>query len=155
MVESEIRSELEEHVISLYKIAFSVCHGYVPKFEIKWPSLRMLNDMDQETVLTSKTNRILGWYDRGIITAPKALEWAKKEGTISVEIEENSVPNNPIPPNGQAPINPSSGDMVEVKRADKNKENEVKVLKNELVKSKKEIKRLSVFNFINRNQKDK
>jgi hypothetical protein len=106
MIDSEIRPKLKPLIMGLLKIGFQFKFGYVPQFKIKFPSLRNLSSMDEETVKTSKSNRILTWYDRGIITAPKAVEMAKKEGLITIEVDEKTIPDKPLPPNGQEGVKP-------------------------------------------------
>jgi phage-related protein (TIGR01555 family) len=127
MIESEIRPKLKPFIMGLLKIGFQYKFGYVPQFKIKFPSLRILSAVDEENVKTSKSNRILTWYDRGIITAPKAVEMAKKDGLITIELDEKTIPDKPIAPNGTEGVKPipttggeSSGEKaVAVKRNSK------------------------------------
>jgi len=100
MVESEIRPKLKPAIKQLMQIGFQVLYGYIPSFKIKFPPLRILSETDQETVRTSKQNRILQWFDRGILSAPKCVEMAKKDGLITIEVDENTIPEKPLPPSG-------------------------------------------------------
>ena len=130
MVESEIRAPLMPSIRELMKISMSYMWGYVPKFSLKWPAMRVLTEMDEAVVKDSEQNRLLQFYDRGLLDSTEMMQSAKKSRLISIETkaEQGLVPN-PVPPNGAesiAPVgipakNPSANalDNWKAKRAEK------------------------------------
>ena len=79
MVESEVREKLKPIVRKLLRI---VCvHLFGAEFDIdfKFKSLRVLSGAEEETVKTSKQNRTLALYDRGLYTPQEAMEELGKE----------------------------------------------------------------------------
>jgi uncharacterized protein len=127
MVESEIRPKLKPAIKQLLQIGFQYLYGYIPSFKIKFPPLRLLSETDQENVKTSKQNRILQWYDRGILSAPKCVEMAKKEGLVTIEINEAAIPEKPIAPGGEGSVSPISSNPIIDKKQD------VKVLRKNIL----------------------
>jgi uncharacterized protein len=99
-VESEIRSKLKPMIRKILSIGFQFLFGYVPSFKIKFPSLRILSSVDEETIKASKQARILAGYEAELIPAPKAIEMMKKEGLITIDIDENTIPIKSEKPNG-------------------------------------------------------
>ena len=96
MVESEIRSKVRIVCRKILKVLFAVKYGYVPTFDIKFPSLRILSSVDEEAVKTSKTNRILSMMREGLLTGPKAMEMLKKEGLVTIDVDEEAIPDRPV-----------------------------------------------------------
>jgi uncharacterized protein len=101
MVESEIRSKIKHPIKTMLKVLFANKYGYIPNFTIKFPSLRILSAVDEENVKTSKTNRILSLFERGLLNGQKSMEMLKKEGIITIDIDENAIPDKPLSPNGE------------------------------------------------------
>jgi phage-related protein (TIGR01555 family) len=99
MVESEVRMPLAMNVLpTILDMGFQICHGYIPQYDIKWPPLRVLTAEQEENIKTSKSGRILMFFDRGLVNAPKAMEWAEKEDLIPIDVgyvPEKVQPNNP------------------------------------------------------------
>jgi len=65
--------------------------GFAPEFKIEWPKLRVLSDKEQEEVNTSKQNRLLSLYDRGLLTPETLDEGLAQDGLISVELESEPI----------------------------------------------------------------
>jgi len=121
MIESEIRTKIKPIVKKILKILFIRRYGYVPTFEIKFPSLRILSSVDEESVKASKTNRIIALYQAGILNHPQSIEMAKKENIITIDVDESAIPDKAEQPNGDQPQNPIP--QIGIKRANAIKPN--------------------------------
>lgn len=100
MVESEIRAKSRPHLRKVIDIVMMHKWGYVPSYKIKFPSLRVMKEVDQETVNTSKQNRILQLYDRGLIDSYEMMQETEKQGLITIETKASKglLPPQPMPP---------------------------------------------------------
>lgn len=109
MVESEIRSKMLPSIRTLMEVSMAHLWGYVPKFSLKWPAMRVLTEMDEAVVYSAKQDRILQLYDRGLLDSKEAMQLAKKEGLITIETkgEKGLLPPQPTPPNGATSIAPA------------------------------------------------
>jgi hypothetical protein len=82
-----VRKKAEPLLKWAIRLRAKTLFGFEPEFTVKWPSLRILGAMDQETVNTSKQARALALYGLGLLK-PKALEQIlRKEGLLSVSLE--------------------------------------------------------------------
>ena len=97
MIESEIRMKLRAPIRRLIEIGCANLFGYVPSFRFSFQSLKVVKESELEVIKKSKTDRILAWYDRGILTSPAATEMAAKEDVLDADIAKMAV-ENPIPP---------------------------------------------------------
>ncbi len=100
MVEGEIRFRLNQPVKQLLDLTMSYLWGYIPSYKFKWPSMRVLTETEQEQVKTSKANRYLALYDRGLIDSQEMGQLQKKDGliTIQTKMEQGFLPPQPPPP---------------------------------------------------------
>ena len=107
LVESEERAPLKPVVRKVVELTCQHLFGFVPKFQIEFPPLKQLSELDQETIKTQKTERVTRLYESGLLQAQEAVQVLKKEGVIDIEtaIERGAVP--PEPPPG-SPGNPSA-----------------------------------------------
>lgn len=105
MIESEERLPLRPVIRKILEIGCSYLFGYIPKFDFKYPSLRVLSSVDEEVVKTSKLNRSLALYDRGIIDAQEVAEISRKDDILEIETkaQRGLLAPQPMPP-------PSGGD---------------------------------------------
>lgn len=108
MVESEIRAPLRPVFRQLLKVTMAHLFGYVPSFTFKFPSLRELAPETEANVKTQTSNRILSFYDRGLLSGPEAMEMARKENVISIDTEVEEGLKVPEPPNGSDSVEPIS-----------------------------------------------
>lgn len=101
MVESECRRKMTPMMHRMLTLTMYHLWGYAPKFKIKWPPMRVLTAEQEETVKNSKTDRLLAFYDRGLISSEEAMQQAKHDNILSIETaaEKGLVPN-PVPPGG-------------------------------------------------------
>lgn len=100
MVESEERGPMRTDIRRILDIGCMVVFGYIPTYDFKFPSLRVMNSIDEEAVKTSKLNRSLALYDRGIIDAQELAEISRKDDILEIETkaEQGLLPDQPIPP---------------------------------------------------------
>ena len=101
MVESEIRAPLKRPIRKLLDLSFQYIHGFVPEYRTKWPAMRVLTEQEQEEVRDRRANRILAFYDRGLLNATEVGAESKKAGifTLPNQMEQGTL-LNPVPPNG-------------------------------------------------------
>jgi len=76
----------DETLPMLVDMAFMVLHGYIPQYDIEFPPLRIMTAEQEEQIKTSKANRILMFFDRGLIQADKTIQWAQKEDIIGIDV---------------------------------------------------------------------
>ena len=107
MVEGEIRFRLNAPIKQLLDLSMSYLWGYIPSYDFKWPSMRFLSEVESEQVKTSKSNRFLALYDRGLLESQEIGQLQKKEGliTIQTKMEQGFLPPQPAPPNGPESVN--------------------------------------------------
>jgi phage-related protein (TIGR01555 family) len=97
MVESEIRRPLNRMVKAVFDLSFAYLFDYIPKFRFKWPTMRVLTETEHQEVLDRSANRLLSFYDRGLIQTPAVEAEAKKAGIFTTNM---NMVINPVPPNG-------------------------------------------------------
>lgn len=135
MVESEIRTKIRPICKKMLKILFAQKYGYIPSFNVNFPSLRILSSVDEEAVKTSKTNRIIGMFQSGLLNGPKAMEMIKKEKLVTIDVDEDAVPDKPLQPNEDQSIEQIKPTMpVTVKRANKIKDQSINQSINSVMK---------------------
>lgn len=97
MVESEIRRPMNRMVKGLFDVTFAYLFGYIPKFRFRWPPMRVLTELEQQEVKDREANRMLSFYDRGLLLASGVEDQAKKAGILAPGV---TLVTNPVPPNG-------------------------------------------------------
>ncbi len=115
MVESEIRGPMRASIRRLIEVACANLWGRLPTFRFKYPPLKEVSALEQEQILESKSNRILAWYDRGLLNAQSVADMAAKEEVLDADIAKRVVPN-PVPPNGPDSVEPVKSDSISVYR---------------------------------------
>lgn len=100
MVESEVRAKIRPGLRKIIDVIMMHKWGYVPSYKINFPPLRVMKETDQEIVNTSKQNRLLAWYDRGLMDSKEVAEQAEKENLITVKTKaaQGMLPSQPAPP---------------------------------------------------------
>lgn len=90
MIESEVRGKVKFHVIEVVGIVCQKLFGYVPEdLTITFPSLRILNALDEEQVKNHRFNRAMSSLQSGAIDRKAWAEAINKDSLLSVEIDEN------------------------------------------------------------------
>lgn len=102
MIESQVRTPIKPVIREFLKIGMMKLFNYIPtQFKIKFPSLRVLSALDEETIKVSQQNRALTLYDRGIIDSYEVAQIGNKQGWIESETkaEQGLLEPFPTPPN--------------------------------------------------------
>jgi len=84
-----VRKKLEPLLKWVVSIRCQQLFGFVPDFAIQFPSLRVMTSTEEEAVKTSKQNRALAIFDRGVMAVEKLEETLTKDGLISVKLEKS------------------------------------------------------------------
>lgn len=110
-VESEVRRPLKPVIKELLDIGCLKLFGFVPSYKIMFPPLRVLSAKEEEEVKTSKQNRILALYDRGLVDSKEVGQALRKADLVEVEIkaEQGLLPPQPAPPAAIDPPGESTG----------------------------------------------
>ena len=121
MVESDVRARLRPMVRNMLRITMAHLFGYEPTFRFTWPSLRVLSAEQEQQVKDAQANRILAFYDRGLIDSGEVGEMAAKDGvfTIETKAERGILPPQPEAPNGPDSVEPIGGGDITVRRSPK------------------------------------
>lgn len=89
MIDGEIRGKCTEACIEMVAVGCQVLFGFVPDdLSITWPSLRILNAVDEEKVKDSKMNRVTAAFASGIIDVLTAKKAINKDKLLPVEVDE-------------------------------------------------------------------
>lgn len=84
MVESEVRQPMRPILRKILKLKLAAKFGFEPKFKFGFNPLRVMSSVDEETVKTSKQNRYLADYDRGLIDSKEYGDVMQKEELIPI-----------------------------------------------------------------------
>lgn len=87
MIESEVRTPSRSNIRKVLEVVLAYKFKDIPQFEFEFKPLRVLSSVEEENIKTSKQNRVLGMYDRGLITLEQAVDMLKKEKLLSADIE--------------------------------------------------------------------
>lgn len=90
MVEA-VRAKLKPLIKQVIRLRCQVLFGYAPEtLDIKFPPLRVMSAVEEEQVATSKTNRILSLFDRGVLKVESLEEFLHHERLTTVELEDSA-----------------------------------------------------------------
>lgn len=108
MVESEIRAPLKQPIRQLLDLTFMYQFGFIPEYRFKFPPMRVLTEQETEEIKDRRANRLLAFYDRGLLLSQEVGAEARKAGifTLPNKMEEGQLPPQPIPPNGPETVAP-------------------------------------------------
>ncbi|MDR3201500.1 MAG: DUF1073 domain-containing protein, partial [Spirochaetales bacterium] len=97
LVESEERAPLKPVVRKIVDLSCQHLFGFVPRYQLEFPPLKQLSEIDQETIKTQKTTRVVELYQAGLLQAGEAIQTLKKEGVIDIvtAIERGVIPDSP------------------------------------------------------------
>lgn len=115
MVESEIRAPLTADVRKLLKITMAHLFGYVPTFKFHWPSLREMTPETEQNVKNAEANRLLAFYDRGLMDSEEVMQAARRANVIDIDTkaEKGLLQPQPMPPSSPSDGTPfPTGDAV-------------------------------------------
>ena len=98
MIESEIRGKFDNLIIQMLKLVCQKLFGFVPDdLQMEYYPLRILSSEQEEIVKTSKTNRLLAMYDRGLITSKQLKQELNQQNLMAIDLEESG-DDFPTPP---------------------------------------------------------
>lgn len=104
MVESQIRSKCKYEIISILEIISQKMFGYIPEdLQIEFRPLRMLSSEQEQSVKTSKLNRVKLAVDSGLCTVKEAKEMVNKEDLLPMKVDTSieTVPEPKPEPDGE------------------------------------------------------
>lgn len=90
MIESTIRSKLKFHLLKMVKLRCKQKYGFIPDdLSISFKPLRILSAEQEESVKTSKFNRILQAAQTGFCTAKEFKEACNKDDLLPIQLDTN------------------------------------------------------------------
>lgn len=109
MVESEVRRPMKKIIKLLLDIGMIKKWGYIPAYKIKFPPLRLLSAVEEEQIKTSRQNRLLQAYDRGLMDSQEFGDAADKGGLVEIETKAKQ---GLLPPQTTPPAGGEYGDQI-------------------------------------------
>lgn len=111
MVESEVRQPMKIIIAKVLKIV--VKHLFHEDLDINFnfKPLRVLSSTDEETIKTSKFNRIAALYDKNLMSSKEVGEAIKKDNLIPIplEAEKGLLDDHPMPEDNE--VLPTEGEV--------------------------------------------
>lgn len=103
LVESEIRTPARTKLRKILKLCFQNYFGFIPTFHFDFKSLRMMSQKEEEEVKTSRQNRILQLYDKGLLVSKDVGQCvnAYKLLPVQTDLEKGLLDDQPEPPSMQ------------------------------------------------------
>lgn len=92
MIESEIRRPLRPVIRQVLDVLCISLFGDTYDLDFEFAPLRMMSAKEEEEINTSKFNRMMTLFDRGLIDAPELSELLSKEKLLDSEIELSEPP---------------------------------------------------------------
>lgn len=96
LVESEVRQPYKPLIRTTLKLLSAAMFGEPFDIKFKFKPLRNLSATDEESVKTSKHERLMAFFDRGVMTPKEWVDISHKEGILPVTLEQ-SKPGAPPP----------------------------------------------------------
>lgn len=99
MVESQVRNKIKYEILRVIEIKCQMLFGFIPDdIEIKFVPLRVLSAVDEETVKTSKFNRVFQAQQAGLITTYEFRESCNKGSLLDITLDNSGDNLNPDDP---------------------------------------------------------
>jgi hypothetical protein len=99
MVESEVRTKVKWHVITMIRIKCQKLYGFVPDdLKITFKPLRVMNSEQEENVKNGKFTRLLQAKERGEITRFEFREGCNKDKLLPITLDNAGEELNPDDP---------------------------------------------------------
>lgn len=86
-VESDVRQSSKPLVHSIIDLRCQQLFGFIPEYEIKFKPLRVLNEVEQEAVNTSKQNRSMQLFTSRLYTPKEVMDSLDKDKLVNVLTE--------------------------------------------------------------------
>lgn len=94
-----IRIEFEKPLKIMLELICQKLFGFIPNdLQIKWKSLRVMTEEQEEIIKNHQLQRILALHDRGIITSKEVLKQANLNNLTPTEVMEMPTEDFPLPP---------------------------------------------------------
>lgn len=87
MVESGVRMTSRPVLHEVINLRCQQLFGFVPEYETKFKPLRVLNEVEEEAVATSRQQRALNLFDRRVYTGKELLDSLDKDKLVNIETE--------------------------------------------------------------------
>jgi hypothetical protein len=101
MVESEVRTPLKKVIRKVLNLLCVAKYGFEADIKFTYKPLRVMSTIEEEGVKTSKHNRYLADFDRGLLDSQEFGEISQKEELIPIETAASR---------GELDSHPASGD---------------------------------------------
>lgn len=94
-----LREDVRPLVIKAAELRCQKRYGFIPEdLDIKFHPLREMSGVEEEQVLTERSNRTLAWFQAGLMDAKEASQQAKNDRVLTVETgilkgERDAVPH--------------------------------------------------------------
>ena len=86
-----VRAKAKTLLMQVVGLRCQATFGFIPEsLDIKFPPLRVMSAVEEEQVATSKTNRALSLFDRGILAIPTLEDLLHRERLLTVELEDSA-----------------------------------------------------------------
>lgn len=92
MLESEVRGKLRPVIRQVLDVLCVALFGDTYDLDFEFKPLRMISALEEEQINTSKFNRMMTLFDRGLIDAPELSELLSKEKLLDAEIDLQEPP---------------------------------------------------------------
>ena len=87
MLESEIRRPMKPVIRQILDLVCVMLYGRTYDLSFEYKPLRVLGAKEEEEIKTSKQNRLMQWFDKGLIESKDLGDMAKKDKLIDGEIK--------------------------------------------------------------------
>lgn len=114
MVESEVRQKLRKVIRKVLNILCVIKFGSEMDIGFDYKPLRVMSSIEEETLKTSKQNRSVQLYDRGLINSEELGQILEKEKLISIQTAaaDGLLEDQPAPPIDSKPTVPGAKTAV-------------------------------------------
>jgi len=85
MIMSQVREPARPIIRKVLRLLMLAVYGQEYDVSFKFKPLRVLGAVEEEQIKASKNGRIMSWYDKQLITAEEAAQWAHKENLVPIE----------------------------------------------------------------------
>lgn len=99
MIESEIRTPMRPMLHKVLNLCMMNHFGFLPKYTFDFKPLRVMSDEQEETVKTSKQNRVMMLYDKALLTSEEVGQCCRAYNLLPVQtlLEEGKLEEHPVP----------------------------------------------------------
>lgn len=114
----QTRVDAEPLITEVVDLRMQQQFGFIPDYELVWPTLRILDGVQEEQVNTSKQNRALALFQARLTTGIETSKILKRDGLLTMETEVSKGLRD-VEPQDPNSGEPSDGDKEMAKAAAK------------------------------------